>query len=170
MLSDFEPPQRGVIFWPVGTGDSTTVVLNPDTVVQIDLHHEQVAEDDEDPRVPIVDELVALLPEGDDGRPYLAAFGATHLDEDHVKGFAELLDRVNVGDLWFTPRVLWAQDQDELCEDAKAFVEEAERRIENMKEHGDVGSGDRIRIFGFSDDLADAMNELEKSGLYDPNQ
>ncbi|MGA2452096.1 MAG: hypothetical protein ABSG93_01135 [Solirubrobacteraceae bacterium] len=155
MLSDFEPPQRGVIFWPVGTGDSTTVVLNPDTVVQIDLHHEQVAEDDEDPRVPIVDELVALLPEGDDGRPYLAAFGATHLDEDHVKGFAELLDRVNVGDLWFTPRVLWAQDQDELCEDAKAFVEEAERRIENMKEHGDVGSGDRIRIFGFSDDLAE---------------
>ena len=52
---------------------------------------------------------------------------------------------MTIGDLWFTPRVLWEQDQDELCEDAKAFVEEAERRINKMKAEGEVGSGDRIR-------------------------
>jgi hypothetical protein len=146
-------PKRGFVFWPVGCGDSTTVVLNPETVLQIDLHHEQIAEQDEDPRVPVIDELVALLPEGDDGRPYLAAFGATHLDEDHVKGFAELLEQVTIGDLWFTPRVLWEQDQDELCDDAEAFVAEAKRRIDNMKQHREVGSGDRIRIIGYSADL-----------------
>jgi hypothetical protein len=147
-------PKRGFVFWPVGTGDTTTVVIDTDTVVQIDLRHVESAEDDKDPRVAIIDELVALLPEGADGRPYLAAFGATHLDLDHVKGFAELLERVTVGDLWFTPRVLWAQDQDELCDDAKALVKEAKRRIEKMKKEGDVGSGDRIRIIGYSDDLA----------------
>jgi hypothetical protein len=146
-------PDRGFIFWYVGCGDSTTVVLDSDTVLQIDLHHVGASEGEADLRVPIVDELLALLPEGEDGRPYLAAFGATHLDEDHVQGFAELLDRVTFGDLWFTPRVLWAQDQDELCEDAKAFVKEAERRINKMKQEGEVGSGDRIRIIGYSPDL-----------------
>jgi hypothetical protein len=154
-------PERAIIFWPVGTGDTTTVVIDPDTVLQIDLRHVEGAEDDEDPRVAIIDVLVALLPEGDDGRPYLAAFGATHLDLDHIKGFAELLKRVTIGDLWFTPRVLWAQDQDELCEDANAFVAEAKRRIENMKEQGEVGSGDRIRIIGYSDDLAEHKDIYE---------
>jgi hypothetical protein len=148
-------PECGFVFWPVGTGDTTTVVIDTDTVAQIDLRHVEGAEDDKDTRVAIIDELVALLPKGDDGRPYLAAFGVTHLDLDHVKGFAELLERVTIGDLWFTPRILWAQDQAELCDDAKAFVEEAKRRIENMKEEGEVGSGDRIRIIGFSDDLAE---------------
>lgn len=146
-------PDRGFVFWPVGCGDSTTVVLDSDTVLQIDLHHVEASEGEDDPRVPIVDELVELLPEGADGKPYLAVFGATHLDKDHIQGFAELLDSVTIGDLWFTPRVLWEQDQDALCDDAGAFVEEAERRIEKMKDEREVGSGDRIRLIGFSDVL-----------------
>jgi hypothetical protein len=77
---------------------------------------------------PVVDEHVELLPKND-GKRYLAVFGATHLDKDHTQGFAELLDRVTIGDLWFTPRVLWEQEQDEFCDDAKAFRDEAERRI-----------------------------------------
>jgi len=145
-------PERGIIFWPVGCGDSTTVVVDPDTVVQIDIHHVEDSEGDDDPRIPVVDELVELLPKKD-GKPYLAVFGATHLDKDHTQGFAELLDRVTIGDLWFTPRVLWEQDQDELCDDAKAFRDEAERRINKLKTDGEVGSGDRIRVIGFSDDL-----------------
>ena len=145
-------PERGIIFWPVGCGDSTTVVVDADTVVQIDIHHVEDSEGDDDPRIPVVDELVELLPKKD-GKPYLAVFGATHLDKDHTQGFAELLDRVTIGDLWFTPRVLWEQDQDELCDDAKAFRDEAERRINKLKADGEVGSGDRIRVIGFSDDL-----------------
>ena len=145
-------PDRGFVFWPVGCGDSTTVVVDADTIVQIDLRHIEEAEQDDDPRCPVLDELVDLLPDRDE-KPYLAAFGATHLDKDHILGFAELLEKVTIGDLWFTPRVLWEQDQDELCDDAKAFVEEAERRIKKMKESGEVGSGDRIRIIGFSDTL-----------------
>lgn len=154
-------PDRGFVFWPVGCGDSTTVVVDDDIIVQIDLHHVEDSESDEDPRIPMVDELVELLPVGSDGKPYLAGFGATHLDKDHIQGFAELLERVTIGDLWFTPRVLWEQDQDELCEDAEAFVEEAERRIKKLKAEGAVGSGDRIRIIGFSDALKEHSDIYE---------
>jgi hypothetical protein len=154
-------PDRGFVFWPVGCGDSTTVVIDEATIVQIDLHHVEDSEQEDDPRCPVLDELRDLLPEGEDGKPYLAAFGATHLDKDHVQGFAELLEEVTIGDLWFTPRVLWEQDQDELCDDAEAFVEEAERRIKKMKELGDVGSGNRIRIIGFSDALKEHSDIYE---------
>jgi hypothetical protein len=167
-----EFPEQGLIFWPVGCGDSTTLVVDRDeeVIVQIDLHHVADSEDPEDTRMPIVDELIALLPKRN-GEPYLAAFGATHLDKDHIQGFADLLDEVTIGDLWFTPRVLWAQDQDELCEDAKAFVKEAKRRIEKMKAQGSVGSGDRIRIIGFSDALeehSDIYKDLPEGSVTTP--
>lgn len=167
-----EFPPYALIFWPVGCGDSTTIVVDRDAevVVQIDLHHVGEAEQDDDPPSPVVDELIALLPERD-GKPYLAGFGATHLDEDHIQGFARLLKAVTIGDLWFTPRVLWEQDQDELCEDAKAFVAEAERRIKKMKAQGTVGSGDRIRIIGFSDALeehSDIYKNLPEGAVTTP--
>ncbi len=145
-------PDRGFVSWPVGCGDSTTVVLDSDTVVQIDIRHAEGSEADDDPRAAVIDELVELLPKTN-GKPFLAAFGATHLDKDHIQGFKELREKVTIGDLWFTPRVLWEQDQDDLCEDAKDFVTEAERRINKLKVEGSVDSGDRIRIIGFSDDL-----------------
>jgi hypothetical protein len=163
-MSTLTLPDPGFVFWPVGCGDSTTVAIDDDTVVQVDLHHVEASENDEDGRIPIVDRLAELLPERD-GRPYLAAFGATHLDRDHVKGFAELLDAVTIGDLWFTPRILWEQQEDpeaELCEDAKAFAAEAERRILKMKAQGQVGSGDRIRIIGYHDVLV-AHREIYKN-------
>ena len=37
-MSDHLPTQ-GVTFWPVGNGDSTTVSINDDVKLQIDLHH-----------------------------------------------------------------------------------------------------------------------------------
>lgn len=163
-------PDRGIVFSPVGCGDSITVVIDEDTVLQIDLHHVEDAESDDDPRLAIVDELIASLPERD-GKPYLAAFGATHLDSDHICGFARLLDEVTIGDLWFTPRVLWDQDQDELSDDAKAFRDEAERRINKVKADGQVGSGDRIRIIGYHDSLkehSDIYKDLPEGAVTVP--
>lgn len=153
-MGEFELPDRGIVFWAVGVGDSTTVVVDEEAILQIDLHHLEAAEDDEDPRVPIVDRLVDLLPEHD-GKPYLAAFAATHLDKDHILGFAELLDRVTIGDLWFTPRIFRDVGEGELCDDGKVFVEEAERRIDVVKGDTAAGSGDRIRIIGHDDLLSE---------------
>lgn len=166
-------PTTGFVFWPVGCGDSTTVAINDDTVIQIDIHHVEDSENDDDPRTAIVDELVEILPKRD-GKPYLAAFGATHLDKDHIQGFAELLDRVTIGDLWFTPRILWEQKNDPddaLCDDAKAFEDEAERRIKLMKKQGVVGSGDRIRIIGYHESLeehSDIYKDLPEGAVTVP--
>ena len=35
----FELPEQGFVFWPVGTGNSTTIMVDDETVMQVDLHH-----------------------------------------------------------------------------------------------------------------------------------
>ena len=90
-----EMPSRGAVFWPIGTGDSTTIVIDDDSVMQIDLHDMAKADADDTPEVPVVDELVACLPLRD-GKPYLAVFALTHADKDHCLGFADLLAKVTI--------------------------------------------------------------------------
>ena len=142
--------REGVYFWPVGTGDSTTIVVDDAVTMQVDLRHMQAAEGDEDDATPIVDVLVDELPRRD-GKPYLSAFALTHPDKDHILGFADLLVRVTIGELWFTPRVFREHTED-FCEDAVAFRDEARRRVaETIKAGGDPGSGDRVQLFGYDD-------------------
>lgn len=64
-------PEHGFVFWYVGNGDSTTVAVDATTIVQIDVHALESADDEGDPHGPIVDGLVELLPKNDDGKPYL---------------------------------------------------------------------------------------------------
>lgn len=154
-------PDRGAVFWPVGTGDSTTVVIDDDTVLQVDLHDMDKADDDGNPEVPVVDRLVDALPTKD-GRPYLAVFALTHADKDHCLGFADLLDQVDIGELWSTPR-LWREyndpDVEDPCEDATAFRKESERRIEETRAAIAAGmepaSGNRILVIGHDDESGD---------------
>lgn len=170
-------PARGVVFWPVGTGDSTTVVIDDLLVMQIDIHDMAKADDDIKPEVAVVDRLVEALPVVD-GEPYLATFVLTHADKDHCLGFADLLSQVKIGELWSTPR-LWREHNDpnspELCADAVAFREESERRIEaTLKAIGEGGipvSGDRIRVVGYDDEhSAHAYAELPDEYLAWPGQ
>lgn len=150
------PNTKAVVFWPIGTGDSTTLVLVPDRVVmQIDLRHLEKADEDEHPEWPIIDCLVATLPKKPNGRPYLAVFVLTHPDADHIQGFAELLKRVDIGELWHTPRIFRDQsDKESLCEDAKAFRKEAHRRRKAIADNpSNIKSGDRLRVIGHDDIL-----------------
>ena len=146
----FELPGRGLVFWPVGNGDSTTIVVDTETCLQVDLNHFKKSEDDDDASWAVVDELVARLPKVN-GRPYLAAFALTHPDQDHCRGFTELLDGVDIGELWFTPRIFREYSKD-LCDDAKEFKKEVERRVKKtIDTEDDPGAGNRIRIFGYSE-------------------
>ena len=147
------------MFWPVGTGDSTTVVVTDDVLVQVDLNDRDKADDDETPEVPVVDLLVDGAAEVD-GRPFLAAFVLTHADKDHCSGFADLLEKATIGELWATPR-MWREylddrDAPDLCEDAKAFHEEVKRRVEAVKEAvaagEDIALGDRVLVVGYDTD------------------
>ena len=146
----FEFPARGLVFWPVGNGDSTTIVVDSGICLQVDLHHLEKSGDEDEASWPVVDELVKRLPKHN-GRPYLAAFALTHPDQDHCRGFAEFLQKVTIGELWFTPRVFNEYKKD-LCDDAKKFREEAQRRVKaTISAKGDPGAGDRVRIFGYSE-------------------
>jgi len=149
------PDKKAVIFWPVGTGDSTSLVLKPgELVMQIDLRHLEKAESADEPEWPIIDHLVRILPKKN-GKPYLAVFALTHPDKDHVQGFAELLRRVHIGELWHTPKVFRDQkDEETLCPDAKAFRKEAQRRrAAILAAPYNITSGDRLRVIGHDDVL-----------------
>ncbi len=149
---DLELPQRGFVFWPVGNGDSTTVLLDTDTWMQVDLHHLECADDPSDARISVLDELVPLLPEKN-GKPYLALFVLTHPDLDHCRGFKELLERATIGEIWFSPRIFWEYKKD-LSEDACAFRDEALRRVkETIRAGSAASSGDRVRVIGYCDVL-----------------
>lgn len=142
-------PSRGYVFWPVGTGDSSTIsVKKDDKIIQIDLHHMAKADDKDEPHWPIVDELEKCLPKKN-GKPYLAVFALTHPDKDHIQGFEELLKRITIGEIWHTPRI-FTEKMGELCEDAKKFKKEVMRRRDViMKNDGkDIKSGDRLIVVG----------------------
>ena len=109
----FDEPK--VMFWPVGTGDSTSVVVQDGVVLQVDLRDLHSSNEADDDHAAIIDELVENLPKVDD-MPYLSAFALTHPDKDHILGFEELLDRVTIGEIWFTPRVFIESDQDLCCQ------------------------------------------------------
>ena len=164
----FELPGRGLVFWPVGNGDSTTIVVDSDTCLQVDLNHLEKSDDDDDASWAVVDELVKRLPKAN-GRPYLAAFALTHPDQDHCRGFEELFKKVTVGELWFTPRVFREYNKD-LCDDAKEFKKEAERRVrKTIKANGDPGAGNRVRVFGYSELLEeDEFKKFPKDRLTVP--
>ncbi|MEA3211688.1 MAG: hypothetical protein QOE70_4745 [Chthoniobacter sp.] len=144
----FTLPKCGFVFWPVGTGDSTTIVVKAnEVIVQVDLHHLGKSDDKETPHVPIVDELVRLLPKRN-GQPYLSVFMLTHPDKDHILGFRDLLSRVTIGELWHTPRIFREYKKD-FCDDAQAFRDEARRRRGvTIEKKGAVGAGDRVRVIG----------------------
>ena len=158
-------PDVGVAAWYVGAGDSLTVLSGHEgsgveLVLQVDLNHLSAGEDDDEPHVPIIDQLAEILPEVD-GRPYLAAFVLTHPDQDHCRGFERLLDEVLIGELWVTPRI-FDEYKTDLCEDATAFRKEADRRLKAMTSGNDE-SGDRIRVVA-PDELFDSepYNALPK--------
>lgn len=143
-------PNRGFVFWPVGNGDSTTILVDSKTVIQVDVNHVSDSNNEDDPREPIIDRLVEFLPTVDK-KPYLAAFALTHPDKDHCTGFSELLKQVTIGEIWFTPRV-FSEYKKDLCEEAKAFQKEAKRRMKlAIEKQTSCKSGDRIRIIGFDD-------------------
>jgi hypothetical protein len=147
MFADVSGPS--FVFWPVGCGDSTTIVVSNDEVVQIDINDKVMAAEKGNEHIPIVDELVEKLPKRG-GKPYLSVFALTHPDLDHCRGFKDLLERVTIGEIWHTPRI-FREHAGDLSDDAKAFRNEARRRAGLMiAAGGDAGAGNRVRIIGYS--------------------
>ncbi|MET9617512.1 hypothetical protein [Kitasatospora indigofera] len=151
-------PASGLVFWPVGTGDSTTIVLDEKTVVQVDLRDMKQADEEGAVVAAVIDRLEETLPVTADGDPYLALFVLTHADLDHCCGFGDLLDSpILIGEIWATPR-LWRELAEEgaMCDDARRFQEEVERRVQAtlkaVEDGMEPASGNRVRIIGYDED------------------
>jgi hypothetical protein len=56
----------------------------------------------------------------------------------HCRGFADLLERATIGELWLTPRVFRDNTNGELSEDAQAYCDEAMRRVKKTIASGGV--------------------------------
>jgi hypothetical protein len=150
---DIDLQKPAVVFWPVGNGDSVSIMVNDDHWMQVDLNHRSDAGPDS-PYAAVIDELIKELPLRN-GRPYLSVFALTHPDQDHCLGFRDLLKRTSIGELWFSPRV-FREYKCDLCDDAVAFRDEAMRRVRAMKRDANAGSGNRIRLIGYDELLSDS--------------
>ncbi|MCY3866697.1 MAG: hypothetical protein OXG68_14765 [Chloroflexi bacterium] len=154
-----------VTFYPVGNGDTTLIRLTDGWAIMIDCNIR--ACDDDEKCYPVHEKLLDDIDRDAHTRPYINAFILTHPDQDHCRGFQSVFytgppseypeeDKKNelilINELWFPPRV-FADHEDELCDDAKAFLTEAERRME-LYRNGDDGRndlGNRLRIIGLTD-------------------
>lgn len=152
-------PEQGWVCWPVGKGDSTTVVADSDNVVQFDLRDMKAAEQDDAVVAAVTDRLAETLPRRE-SRPYLWGLLVGHHDEDHCAGAKRFFEEVLVGELWVTSR-MWHELAEglDLAEHAEALRVEAERRIAAtlaaQRRGGRPVLGDRIRIVGEHPDEQD---------------
>lgn len=157
-----------ITFFPVGNGDMTLIELADNkTQILIDMNVRVVAEDDGE----TLDAAAALrkkLRRDSKRRPFVDAFLLSHPDQDHCNGLIEYFwlgspssypddnkkdaeKRILIREIWSSPLVFRRAGKDHvLCEDAKAFVEEARRRVKVNREKNfrGVSEGDRVLILG----------------------
>lgn len=165
-----------ITFYPVGCGDCILLELENGPKMMWDCNFRKDAEDENEEDVYDVlnDLLSCKLTTKKEGLPFLDAFIHTHADEDHCRSFADKFylgdptevsegdkkaNKILIGELWYSPRVII---EDEMCEDAKAFKKEAERRMELYKKNPAEADkdGNRIRIIGWVKE--DKLEGLEK--------
>jgi beta-lactamase superfamily II metal-dependent hydrolase len=179
-MSNWDLPERGVVFWPVGNGDAVTIAVDDETFIQVDVNHRAGHDDEDDDRVPVVDRLAELLPLSTTNRPRLAVLAISHHDEDHCSGFSRLIEDIDVDELWITLRSFIENKDDEggLTDSGQAVYDEACRRRKVETEAHAKGEraapGDRLRVIGNSSVLQDSdwkgfpTDLLTSAGQYIP--
>ncbi|OAO00355.1 hypothetical protein A8B75_18620 [Sphingomonadales bacterium EhC05] len=153
-------------FFPVGNGDMTLVTLDNDQQLLIDINIRKASEDDNDDTPDVISLLREKLDRDSDGRLVLDGFLLSHPDKDHITGleahfhlgapddWVEDDDKILISEMWSSPIVFRrASKNHTLCPDAKAWDQEARRRVKLFRETGAIGSeGDRIQILGEDED------------------
>jgi len=160
-----------ITFFPVGNGDTTVIELADGRTILIDVNFRLPAQGE----IEILDIALSVrkrLKRDSNGRPYVDAFLLSHPDQDHCNGLTEhfwfgspdtypddaksdLEKRILIRELWSSPLVFRRASKNFiLCDDAKAFAQEARRRVKvnRDKKFRGVAEGDRILILGEDED------------------
>jgi len=155
-----------ILFFPVGNGDMTLIVLESGLKILIDMNIRAAADDPDDDTPDVAAELRSLLTRDAKGRLYIDALLISHPDKDHCTGlqnhfhlgppadWSKSADKIFIRELWSSPLVFRrASSQHILCPDAKAFNSEARRRVARFRAASwSVSDGDRILILGEDED------------------
>ena len=153
-------------FFPVGNGDMTLVQTEGGHRILIDMNIRSAADDPDDDTPDVVAKLRDKLVRDSSGRLYIDALLISHPDEDHCRGlrkhfhlgppdeWSKSTDKILVREIWSSPMVFRrASRRHVLCDDARAFNSEAQRRVRLFRDTPwKVGHGDRILILGEDED------------------
>lgn len=166
-----------ITFFPVGNGDMTLVELASGHKILLDVNIRASADDPNDPTPDVARSLRAKLEKDDQGRRFVDAFLLSHPDQDHCSGlkkhfhlgplstFHRNSEQIIIREIWSSPMVFRrASRHHVLCDDAKAFRQEARRRVAKFRNSGRVGTthdGDSILLLGKDENgKTDDLNQI----------
>lgn len=153
-----------VVFYPVGNGDTTQIILSQGRRVLFDFCHRDKAEDADTPEI----DLKARLKEDlkADDRDYFDVVAFTHADLDHIQGSTEFFElqhakkyqgdgRIKIRELWVPAAMLLEDaDKDHQTEEFVLLRQEARHRLLMGKD---------ILVFSKPQALADWLEPLLKA-------
>ncbi|HAZ60665.1 MAG TPA: hypothetical protein DCY89_03715 [Gammaproteobacteria bacterium] len=153
-----------VIFYPVGNGDTTQIVLSKGRRVLFDFCHRDKAEDADTPEIDLKARLKEDLKAAN--RDYFDVVAFTHADLDHIQGSTEFFElqhakkyhgdgRIKIRELWVPAAMLLEEaDNDHQTEEYVLLRQEARHRLLEGKD---------ILVFSKPQALADWLDPLLKA-------
>lgn len=153
-----------VIFYPVGNGDTTQIVLAKGRRVLFDFCHRDKAEDADTPEIDLKARLKEDLKAAN--RDYFDVVAFTHADLDHIQGSTEFFElqhakkyhgdgRIKIRELWVPAAMLLEEaDNDHQTEEYVLLRQEARHRLLEGKD---------ILVFSKPQALADWLEPLLKA-------
>lgn len=128
-----------VVFYPVGNGDTTQIVLSGGRRVLFDFCHRDRAEDTDTPEIDLKSRLKDELKAVD--RDYFDVVAFTHADLDHIQGSTDFFElqhaekyqgegRIKIWELWVPAAMLLEEaDKDHQQEEFVLLRQEARHRL-----------------------------------------
>jgi hypothetical protein len=153
-----------VIFYPVGNGDTTQIILSAGRRVLFDFCHREGAEDDDTPEIDLKVRLKEDLNAA--RRDYFDVVAFTHADLDHIQGSTDFFElqhakkyqgegRIKIRKLWVPAAMLLEEaDNDHQTEECVLLRQEARHRLLQGKD---------ILVFSKPQAVADWLEPLLKA-------
>jgi glyoxylase-like metal-dependent hydrolase (beta-lactamase superfamily II) len=128
-----------VIFYPVGNGDTTQIILSAGRRVLFDFCHRDSAEDDDTPEIDLKARLKEDLKAAN--RDYFDVVAFTHADLDHIQGSTDFFElqhakkyqgegRIKIRELWVPAAMLLEEaDNGHQVEECILLRQEARHRL-----------------------------------------
>lgn len=128
-----------IVFYPVGNGDSTQIIMASGRRFLFDFNHCKAAEDDKDPRIDLHKRLKEDLKAA--RRDYYDMVAFTHADLDHICGSTDFFElqhaakyqgegRIKIDQLWVPAAMLLEEvTRDQLSDEFAIWRREARYRL-----------------------------------------